>query len=60
MFLVGASGARFPKTPGGPLLSLETRHSVDVNVHESGTTRHSSPPDQTTKGIHRPVSRTRD
>ncbi|OAD65664.1 hypothetical protein PHYBLDRAFT_175845 [Phycomyces blakesleeanus NRRL 1555(-)] len=23
------SGARFPKKPGGPLLSLETRHSVD-------------------------------
>ncbi|KAL0079455.1 hypothetical protein F4703DRAFT_1932462 [Phycomyces blakesleeanus] len=27
--LTGVSGARFPKKPGGPLLSLETRHSVD-------------------------------
>ncbi|OAD65323.1 hypothetical protein PHYBLDRAFT_153567 [Phycomyces blakesleeanus NRRL 1555(-)] len=25
----GVLGARFPKKPGGPLLSLETRHSVD-------------------------------
>ncbi|OAD71938.1 hypothetical protein PHYBLDRAFT_146923 [Phycomyces blakesleeanus NRRL 1555(-)] len=29
MFLVGVSGARFPKKPGGPLLSLETRHLVN-------------------------------
>ncbi|KAL0095473.1 hypothetical protein F4703DRAFT_1923146 [Phycomyces blakesleeanus] len=29
MFLVGVLGARFPKKPGGPLLSLETRHLVD-------------------------------
>ncbi|KAL0075756.1 hypothetical protein F4703DRAFT_1934830 [Phycomyces blakesleeanus] len=29
MFLVGVSGARFPKKPGGPLLSLKTCHSVD-------------------------------
>ncbi|KAL0097595.1 hypothetical protein J3Q64DRAFT_1828879 [Phycomyces blakesleeanus] len=27
--LTGVSEARFPKKPGGPLLSLETRHSVD-------------------------------
>ncbi|OAD68466.1 hypothetical protein PHYBLDRAFT_69017 [Phycomyces blakesleeanus NRRL 1555(-)] len=26
---IGVSGARFPKKPGGSLLSLETRHSVD-------------------------------
>ncbi|OAD65472.1 hypothetical protein PHYBLDRAFT_153371 [Phycomyces blakesleeanus NRRL 1555(-)] len=27
--LTGVLGARFPKKPGGPLLSLETRHSVN-------------------------------
>ncbi|OAD72000.1 hypothetical protein PHYBLDRAFT_146979 [Phycomyces blakesleeanus NRRL 1555(-)] len=29
MFLVGVSGARFPKKSEGPLLSLKTHHSVD-------------------------------
>ncbi|OAD78108.1 hypothetical protein PHYBLDRAFT_68391 [Phycomyces blakesleeanus NRRL 1555(-)] len=36
------------------------RLTVDVNAHESGTTHHGSPPDQTTKGIHRPVFPTRN
>ncbi|OAD74356.1 hypothetical protein PHYBLDRAFT_144804 [Phycomyces blakesleeanus NRRL 1555(-)] len=31
------SGARFPKKPGGPLLSLETRHSVDSPLTSTPT-----------------------
>ncbi|KAL0087987.1 hypothetical protein F4703DRAFT_1926710 [Phycomyces blakesleeanus] len=66
MFLVGDRGI-------GSKISQETwettlvpqntslsRLTIDVNAHESSTTRHGSPPDQTTKGIHRPVSLTRN
>ncbi|KAL0087517.1 hypothetical protein J3Q64DRAFT_1833861 [Phycomyces blakesleeanus] len=57
-------GARFSKKPGGTTLVPRDRSlgqlTVNVNTHESGTTRHGSPLDQTTKGIHRPVSLTRN
>ncbi|OAD66180.1 hypothetical protein PHYBLDRAFT_152749 [Phycomyces blakesleeanus NRRL 1555(-)] len=60
----GVSGARFPKKPGRTtLVPRDTslgRLTVDVNAHKSGTARHGSPPDQTTKGMHRPVSLTRN
>ncbi|KAL0091134.1 hypothetical protein F4703DRAFT_1925443 [Phycomyces blakesleeanus] len=56
-------GARFPKKPGGTTLvprdTLLGRLTIDVNIHES-TAHHGSPPDQTTKGIHRTVSLTRN
>ncbi|KAL0078698.1 hypothetical protein F4703DRAFT_1932779 [Phycomyces blakesleeanus] len=64
MFLVGVSGARFPKKPGGPLLSPRDMSlgqlTIDVNAHESGTICCSSLLDQTTEGIHHPVSLTRN
>ncbi|OAD81277.1 hypothetical protein PHYBLDRAFT_161892 [Phycomyces blakesleeanus NRRL 1555(-)] len=57
-------GARFPKEPGGTtLVPRDTSFgqlTIDVDAHESGTARHSSPPDQTTEGIHRPVFLTRN
>ncbi|OAD80203.1 hypothetical protein PHYBLDRAFT_140207 [Phycomyces blakesleeanus NRRL 1555(-)] len=43
------------ETWGTTLVPRDTslcRLTVDVNAHESGTTRHGSPPDQTTKEIH--------
>ncbi|OAD65525.1 hypothetical protein PHYBLDRAFT_64596 [Phycomyces blakesleeanus NRRL 1555(-)] len=36
------------------------RLTININSHKSGTTCHGSPPDQTTKGIHHPVSLTRN
>ncbi|OAD71075.1 hypothetical protein PHYBLDRAFT_148293 [Phycomyces blakesleeanus NRRL 1555(-)] len=64
MFLVEVSGVGFPKKPWGTtLVPRDTslgRLTIDVNAHESGTTHHGSPPDQTTKGIHCPVSITRN
>ncbi|OAD67777.1 hypothetical protein PHYBLDRAFT_174095 [Phycomyces blakesleeanus NRRL 1555(-)] len=63
MFLE-VSGARFPKKPGGTALVPRDmslgRLTIDVNAHKSGTTRHGSPPDQTTEGTHCPVSITRN
>ncbi|KAL0091303.1 hypothetical protein F4703DRAFT_1925708 [Phycomyces blakesleeanus] len=50
MFLVGIGllGARFLKKPGGTTLVPRDmslgRLTVDINVHESGTAHHSSPP----------------
>ncbi|KAL0092210.1 hypothetical protein J3Q64DRAFT_1829710 [Phycomyces blakesleeanus] len=49
------------ETWGTTLVPRDTslgRLTVDVNAHESGITRHGSPPDQTTEGIHRLVSLT--
>ncbi|OAD77034.1 hypothetical protein PHYBLDRAFT_142548 [Phycomyces blakesleeanus NRRL 1555(-)] len=66
MFLVGDRGIGSKisqETWGTTLVPRDTslgRLTVDVNAHESGTTRHSSPPDQTTEGIHCPVSLTRN
>ncbi|KAL0081590.1 hypothetical protein F4703DRAFT_1931242 [Phycomyces blakesleeanus] len=51
------------ETWGTTLVPRDTslgRLTIDVNAHESGTIRHSSPPDQTTEGIHHLVSTNRN